>query len=94
MSFPGGSVVKSLPANAGDHKGPQFNPWVSKIFWSRKRQPAPVFLPGKFHGQRSLVDNSPRSCNALDTTERPRMHTKKNFLLSSREKIVSKLGAS
>ena len=21
--------------------------------WSRKRQPAPVFLPGTFHGQRS-----------------------------------------
>ena len=25
------------------------------IPWSRKWQPTPVFLPGKFHGQRSLV---------------------------------------
>ena len=31
-----------------------FDPWVWKIFWSRKWQPTPVFLPGKFHGQRSL----------------------------------------
>jgi len=32
-----------------------FNPWTGKIPWSRKLQPSPVFLPGKFHGQRSLV---------------------------------------
>ena len=33
-----------------------FNLWVRKIPWSKKWQPTPVFLPGKFHGQRSLVD--------------------------------------
>ena len=32
-----------------------FNPWVGKIPWRRKWQPTPVFLPGKFHGQRSLM---------------------------------------
>ena len=37
----------------------QFNPWVGKIPWSRKWQPTPVFLPQKFHGQRSLVGYSP-----------------------------------
>ena len=31
-----------------------FNPWVGKIPQSKKQQPIPVFLPGKFHGQRSL----------------------------------------
>ena len=31
-----------------------FGPWVGKAPWSRKWQPTPVFLPGKFHGQRSL----------------------------------------
>jgi len=37
-----------------------FNPRVRKIPWSRKWQPAPVFLPGKFHGHRSLMGyNSP-----------------------------------
>ena len=32
-----------------------FDPWVGKILWSRKRQLISVFLPGKFHGQRSLA---------------------------------------
>ena len=32
-----------------------FDPWVGKIPWSRKWQPAPVFLPNNFYGQRSLV---------------------------------------
>ena len=35
------------------------NPWVVKIHWSREWQPTPVFLPGKFHGQRSLEGYSP-----------------------------------
>ena len=30
-----------------------FDPWVGKIPWRRKRQPTPVFLPGKSHGQKS-----------------------------------------
>ena len=33
-----------------------------KIPWSRKWQPAPVSLPGKFHGQSSLGDYSPWGC--------------------------------
>ena len=37
------------------HKRCRFNSWVRKISWSRKWRPIPVFLPGKFHGQRSLV---------------------------------------
>ena len=32
--------------------------WIGNIPWSRKWQPALVFLLGKFHGQRSLVGNS------------------------------------
>ena len=36
-----------------------FNSWVRKMPWRRKRQLTPVFLPGKFHGQRSLVGYSP-----------------------------------
>ena len=35
-----------------------FSPWVGKICW-RKWQPAPVFLPGESHGQRSPVGYSP-----------------------------------
>ena len=37
----------------------EFSPWVGKIFWRRKRQPTPIFLPGESHGQRSLVSYSP-----------------------------------
>ena len=31
------------------------DPWIGKIPWKRKWQTIPLFLPGKFHGQRSLV---------------------------------------
>ena len=44
-------------------------PWVRKIPWRRKWQPTPVFLPGKSHGQRSLVSYSPWGCKELDMTE-------------------------
>ena len=36
-----------------------FDSWVKNIPWRRKRQPTPVFLPGKSHGQRSLACYSP-----------------------------------
>ena len=36
--FPDGTVVKNLPAKAGD-KREGFNPWVRKITWRRKWQP-------------------------------------------------------
>ena len=39
-----------------------FDPWVGKIPWRRKQQPTPVLLPGKSHGQRSLVGYSPWGC--------------------------------
>ena len=35
----------------------------------RKWQPTPVFLPGKFHGQRRLVGYSPWGRKEPDTTE-------------------------
>ena len=37
----------------------RFSLWVGKIAWRKKWQPAPVSLPGKPHGQRSLVGYSP-----------------------------------
>ena len=35
----------------------------------RQWQPTPVFLPGEFHGERSLVGYSPLGQKELDTTE-------------------------
>ena len=52
--FPRGSVVKNLPVNAGD----------AGLIPGLGRSPGegdglmPVFLPGKFSGQRSLVGHS------------------------------------
>ena len=34
----------------------RFNPSVWKLPWSREWVPTPVFLPGEFHGQKSLAD--------------------------------------
>ena len=45
------------------------------IPWKRKRQPAPVFLLGKSHGQRSLVSYSPWIHKESDTTEHTHTHT-------------------
>ena len=40
----------------------------------RQWQPTPVLLPGKSHGQRSLVGCSPWGRQELDTTERLHFH--------------------
>ena len=53
------SEVKNLPSDACHCRRHRFDPWVRKIPWRRKWQPTPVFLPGKSHGQRSLVGYSP-----------------------------------
>ena len=45
--------VKNLPAVQAACKG--FSPRVRKIPWKGEWLPTPVFLPGEFHGQRSLV---------------------------------------
>ena len=44
-----------------------------KIPWRRGWQLIPVFLPGKFHGQRGLVGYSPGGCKELDRTEHTHM---------------------
>ena len=47
-----------------------FDPWVRKIPWRRKWLSTPVLLPGKSHGQRSLVGYSPWGRKESDMTER------------------------
>ena len=44
-----------------------FSPWVGKIPWRRKWQLITVFLPGEFHGQKSLASYSPWGHRELDT---------------------------
>ena len=69
MVFPGGAVVKNPSANAGDTGNIGFDPWVRMIPWRKTWQPTPGFLPGKLHGQRSLVGYSLRGCKESDTTK-------------------------
>ena len=49
---------------------PGFDSWVRKNPWRRAWWATPVFLPGEFHGQRSLASYSPWGPKELDTTER------------------------
>ena len=48
-------MVKNTPADAGHTRDTGSIPLVRKISWSRKWQYAPVFLPEKFHGQKTLM---------------------------------------
>ena len=65
VRLPGGSVVKNLPANAGAI-GDMGSISVRKIPWRRKWQPTAVFLPGEFHGERSLAGYSSWGHKELD----------------------------
>ena len=47
---------------------------LSLLFRRRQWQPTPVLLPGKSHGQKSLVGCSPWSRKESDTTERLHFH--------------------
>ena len=60
------STMVNPPASIGDAG---FSPWVGKIPWSSKWQLTPVFLPGEFYGQRSLVGYSSWAHKKSDTTE-------------------------
>ena len=51
------------------HKRFGFDPWVQKTPQSRKLEPVPIFLPGKFHGQRILVGYSSWGHKESDMTE-------------------------
>ena len=54
--FPHSLVGKESACNAG---GLGLIPGLGRFPWRRKWQPTPVFLPGEFHGQRSLAGYSP-----------------------------------
>ena len=47
-------MLKNLPANAGDAGDKGYVPELRRSL-GEGSQPTPVFLPGKFHGQRSLA---------------------------------------
>ena len=68
MGFPGGVSGKELPASAEDVRATVLMSGLGRSpggAW----QPAPVFFPGEFCGQRSLLGYSPWDCKELDTAE-------------------------
>ena len=65
MGFPGGSDSKESACNAGD----QVQSLGLEALLEKGIQPTPVFLPGEFHGQRSLASYSPWGCKESDKTE-------------------------
>ena len=62
QGFPGGSDGKESACNAGEP-----GLITGKIPWRSK--PTPVFLPGEFHRQGSLVGYSPQGRKESDPTE-------------------------
>ena len=66
--FPGGSVGKNLPTMQGLLEM-LIRSLGWEYLWSRKWESTPVFLPGKFHGQRSLTGYNRQSQKESATTE-------------------------
>ena len=61
-------LVKNSPANAGDIRGPGLIPGLGRspgVGNGNMR----VFLPGKYHGQKSLASYSPWGRKEFDKTE-------------------------
>ena len=63
--FAGGSDGKESAYNTGD---PGLIPGSERFPWRREWQPTAVFLPGEFHGQRSMAGYSPWGPKKLDMT--------------------------
>ena len=61
MGFPGGSVVKNPPANAGDVGS---IPGSGRSLGEENGNP-PILLPGKFHEEGILAGYSPYGCKRV-----------------------------
>ena len=68
--------VKKLPVSAGDIRVTGLTPGFGRSPCVENSNPTPLFLPGKFHGQRSLAGYSPWGHKESDTTEQLSMHTR------------------
>ena len=74
-------LVKNPPVQFW-FKRPRFNSWVGKIPWRSERLPTPIFLPGEFHGQRSLAGYS-HGITKSDMTEQLSLHLIHLFPIAS-----------
>ena len=72
LDFPGGSVVKNLPAMQATR--------VRSLGWEGPWEEGRATYsssPGEFHGQRSLMGYSPQGHTDLDMTERPQQQQRR-----------------
>ena len=80
MGFPGGSLVKNLPAPVQENQ----ETWVSSLGQEdplkEEMQPTPVFLLKKFHGQSNLESYSPWGHKELDTNQWLSEHSTQKWL--------------
>ena len=74
MGFPVSASGKGSACQFRRHVRCGFDPWVRKIPWMKAWQHMPVFLPGKFHDERSLAGYSPWDHKELVMTERLNTH--------------------
>ena len=74
LAFPSLGLRTSLVAQTVKCLSTMWETWVRSLGWEdpleRKWQSPPVPLPGKSHGQKTLVGYSPWGCKESDTTER------------------------
>ena len=72
---------------SGDAGDPGSISGLGRFPGERNGLPTPVFLPGKFHGQRSLVGYSAWDCKELDKTEYTHTHTHTRTRLTGKERM-------
>ena len=65
----GGASSEEPTCHCRRRRSRGFDPWVGRILCRRKWQATPVFLPGKFHGQRCLVGYRTQCHRESDMTE-------------------------
>ena len=69
LGFSSDSVVKNLPANAGDVRDTGLIPRSGRSPRVGNGNTLQYYLPGRFHGQRSLMGYSPWDHKESGTTE-------------------------
>ena len=73
QGFPQESMVKKPPANIEDTSSIL---GFGRSLGGESGNLLPAFWPEKFHGQRSLVGDSPWGCKESDMTEHLSIHTR------------------
>ena len=69
LGFSGGASGKEPACQCRKCKRCRVGSWIRTIPWRRAWQHTPGFLPGEFHGQRSLTGYSPWGCKESNVTD-------------------------